>query len=130
MTAPDPDEARAYTTAIIVAYSRPFSGNRDRHGKRDTIDERYVRTLSSPQRAVHDRVVGLRNSTFAHSDASAHDVRVTDTKDGGLVTLSHDPLVPLEKSEVECLLTNMCMFRELNEQLRKDAAAAHLFKRK
>ena len=120
------DDARAYTTAIVVSYSRPFSGNRDRSGERDAIDKKYVEALTKQNRTVHDRIVDLRNKVFAHSDASFHNVQIRDTECGGMTTFSHDPLIPLEKSDVECLLTNIKQFNEINETLRKDAAAAYL----
>lgn len=123
------DEALAFSTAIIVTYSRPFSGNRDRAGMRDPVDERYISALSPTEKDVHDRIISLRNSMFAHSDASAHNVQVTDTTSGGLVTFSQDPLAPLEKMVVECLLANLQKFNEANEELRRDAVARPLGKR-
>lgn len=123
------DEALAFSTAIIVTYGRPFSGNLDRAGKRDPLDERYISALSPTEKDVHDRIVSLRNSMFAHSDASAHNVQVTDTTSGRLVTFSKDALAPLEKMIVECLLANLQKFNEANEELRREAIARHLGKR-
>lgn len=120
------DEARAFTTAIVVTYSRPFSGNRDREGQRDPINANYVAALEQAARELHDRIIDLRNSAFAHSDAKHHDVQIHDTASGGLTTLSRDPLVPLEKTEVEGLLANIKVFMLLNEKLRSDAVAARL----
>jgi hypothetical protein len=122
------DEALAFSTAIIVTYGRPFSGNRDRAGKRDPVDERYINALSPTERDVHDQIIDLRNSMFAHSDASAHNVQVTNTTSGGLVTFSQDRLAPLEKMVVECLLANLQKFNVANEELRRDAVARHLSK--
>lgn len=123
------DEALAFSTAIIVTYSRPFSGNYDRAGRRDPVDDRYISALSPTEKDGHDRIINLRNSLFAHSDASAHNVQVTDTTGGGLVTFSEDRLAPLEKVVVECLLANLQRFNEANEELRKDAVARHLSKK-
>lgn len=120
------DQALAFTTAIIVTYSRPFSGNWNREGKRDPLDDRYTRALSQSEQCVHDRIVNLRNSLFAHSDASAHKVHVSRTTGGGLVAFSQDRLAPLEKAEIECLLDILKKFDVVNEELRKDAAAKHL----
>lgn len=47
------DDARAFTTAIVVTYSRPFSGNRGRDGKKDPIDQRYLISLDPEALAVH-----------------------------------------------------------------------------
>jgi hypothetical protein len=120
------DEALAFSTAIIVTYSRPFSGNLDRAGRRDPVDDRYINALSPTERDVHDQIIDLRNSMFAHSDASVHNVQVTNTTSGGLVTFSQDRLAPLEKMVVECLLSNLQKFNVANEELRRDAVARHL----
>ncbi len=122
-------EALAFSTAIIVTYSRPFSGNRDRARKYDLVDERYISALSPTEKAIHDQIVSLRKSLFAHSDASAHNVQVTNTTSGGLDTFSKDPLAPLEKMVVECLLANLQKFNEANEELRREAIARHLGKK-
>lgn len=122
-------ESLAFSTAIIVTYSRPFSGNRDRARERDPVNERYIKALSPTEKDVHDQIISLRNSTFAHSDASTHNLQVTGNASKGLVTFSKDPLVPLKKEVVECLLANLQKFNEANEELRKDAIARHLSKR-
>lgn len=122
-------EALAFSTAIIVTYSRPFSGNRGRAKKRDPVDERYISALLPTERDVHDQIIDLRNSMFAHSDASAHNVQVTNTTSGGLVTFSQDRLAPLNKMVVECLLANLQKFNVANEELRRDAVAWHLSKK-
>ena len=120
------DDSRAFTTAIVVTYARPFSGNRDREGRRDPVNANYVEALEEKARAIHDRIVELRNTAFAHSDAKHHDVQIHETKGDGLTTFSHDPLVPLEKSEVEALLSNIEVFKALNKKLRTDAIAKRL----
>lgn len=117
------DESRAVSTAIIVTYARPFSGNRDRDNKRDPADQRYVDALDSPNRSIHDRIINLRDKAFAHSDATYHNVKAELTKGGGISTLANDPLIPLERSEVEMLQANIRIFRVINERLRSDANA-------
>lgn len=117
------DESRAVSTAIIVTYARPFSVNRDRNNKRDPVDQRYVDALDSPNRSVHDRIINLRNKAFAHSDAEYHDVKVELTEGGGVSTLANDPLIPLERTEVETLQSNIHIFKVINEELRSDANA-------
>lgn len=118
------DDARAYTTAIIVTYSRPFSGNRTRHKKRDDINSIYLEKLNPQARALHNHIVEQRNVAFAHSDAAQHDVQISETDGGGLTTLSHDPLMPLEMTEVVGLLSNLQVFKAINEKLHMDAVAA------
>ena len=120
------DDARAFTTAIVVTYSRPFSGNRDRYNNRDPADKSYLNGLGSHARAVHDRIVELRNKAFAHSDASYHDVQIRRTDRGGMTTLSRDLIAPLERSDVECLLSNIETFKSVNADLLSHATAKRL----
>lgn len=122
------DEARAFTTAIVVTYSRPFSGNRARDGQRDPIDEEYLQALDRHGCALHERMLELRNTAFAHSDAAFHNVQIGDTERGGITTLSQDPLVPLERRDVEGLVANIEVFRVVNERLLSNALAARLAK--
>jgi hypothetical protein len=117
------DESRAVSTAIIVTYARPFSVNRDRNNKRELADQKYVDALDSPNRTVHDRIINLRNRAFAHSDAEYHNVKVELTEGGGVSTLATDPLIPLERTEVETLQANIHIFKVINDKLRSDANA-------
>lgn len=59
---------KCFETAMVVAYSRPFSSS---HGEvpRLTLDMIGVE-LSDEQKDLHKLVVGLRNQSFAHSDAA------------------------------------------------------------
>lgn len=120
------DEARAFTTAIIVAYSRPFSGNRARGSQRDSISEEYLQALDKQSFALHERIVNLRNKAFAHSDASFHNVQVEPTEGGGITTFSQDLLVPIEREDVEGLLANIEVFRVVNARLLSNAQGARL----
>jgi hypothetical protein len=115
------DEAQAVTTAIVVTYSRPFSGNRDRQNRRDPVDTRYLDVLDESSRAIHGRTVELRNRVFAHSDASFHKVQIESPAHGELETVSEDRLIPLEKADVEVLLSNINIFKQENDRLLRHA---------
>ena len=66
----------ALQTAFVVAYARPFSGNKPSDDVAREIPERFVRKLPPEQRALHDEVVQRRNEEFAHSDPTTADVIV------------------------------------------------------
>ena len=54
---------------LVVAYTRPFSGNRGTTKRRHRLQEGYVPVGG---RALHDRLVLLRNCYFAHTDQAAY----------------------------------------------------------
>ncbi len=77
--APDPADKvlrSALQTAFIVAYARPFSGNKAAEDVLPDIPGQFVRQLTPEQRALHSEVIRRRNEEFAHSDPSAADVSI------------------------------------------------------
>lgn len=120
------DDACAYSTAIIVAYSRPFSGNRTRDDKKDRAHEGLEGALDAEHLEVHLRVLNLRDQLFAHSDASPHNVALENTDGGGLTASSQDRINPLGRTDVETLIENIASFLKVNDGLKRDAIAAHL----
>ena len=66
----------ALTLASVVAYARPFKksngGEADRLIAVDTIPQ-----LSPADSALHDYVIGLRDTEMAHSDTKAHCVSIS-----------------------------------------------------
>jgi hypothetical protein len=77
--------SKALRTALVVAYARPFSGNRGEDGSPDPLPERLLKQLTRQQLAVHSRVLELRDKEFAHSDAANASVRISVDRwpDGG-----------------------------------------------
>jgi len=69
----------AFNTSLVVAYSRPFHKSNDqiRDGKkvrvwlRDAVDS----VIDTPaDKALHNKVIKLRDATFAHSDSAAREI--------------------------------------------------------
>lgn len=52
----------------VVAYARPFSGNRDPSGKSHRLPRQLVPKAHRP---LHDDLLNLRNQLFAHTDFAA-----------------------------------------------------------
>jgi hypothetical protein len=52
----------ALNIALIISYTKPFSGRRD-------LEEQITGVLSEEERKLHGRLKQLRNRSFAHSDA-------------------------------------------------------------
>lgn len=101
---------RALNTALLIAYSRPFTQNdRGRRGAVGTLPEKIVRVFGPGEAAFHKKIVGpggLRNSVYAHSDSESHGLKIRVADVGGMpwaIPTKHDPFAPLPKAKVELL---------------------------
>lgn len=72
----DKQSSKALRTALVVSYSRPFSGNRAGDGTQADLPASFLKSLTKEQRVVHDRILALRNQEFAHSDSERAEVRI------------------------------------------------------
>jgi len=61
----------ALNAAMVVAYCRPFSGNK---GVPD-LPSRFVRNLTPDEKEIHDALMDDRNTVIAHSDSEAWNMR-------------------------------------------------------
>ncbi len=61
----------ALNSAMVVAYSRPFSGNRSI----PDLPNRFIRHLSKDEKEIHTAVLDDRNSVIAHSDGESWSMR-------------------------------------------------------
>lgn len=67
---------RAFNTALVIAYARPFSATKESENARprillgtDVVDA----VLVTDEKVLHNAVITLRNTVFGHSDASAYE---------------------------------------------------------
>lgn len=61
---------QSLTTALVVAYTRPFVTSRGDSTVADkTVPGSLLRVFTSEERAFHDEVIKIRNREVAHSDA-------------------------------------------------------------
>jgi hypothetical protein len=100
----------AFNTSLVVAYSRPFKSNAEiQDGKkvRVRLDATIVHSiLSTPQElAFHDKLIKLRDKTFAHSDSSVREIEGFNY-DGDTVLFYKAVTEPLTRAETQ-LLNNM-----------------------
>lgn len=106
----------AFTTAMIVSYSRPFKTD----GGGVSLPKKLW-PLAGREAALHDKILKLRNTTYAHSDTSLRNVRLAQAKGGVFVVANFRPLA-LSKEEVESLLLlieRVCQnIRERTEEIR------------
>jgi len=85
-----PEHVRqALSLAAVVSYGRPFTVQRDRHGKSEKkrhFGELYMAQITDPKdHDLHNRMMRLRNKFLGHSDAGA--ARIRFPKEPGTATL-------------------------------------------
>lgn len=88
----------AFTTALVAAYSRPFTVTRSG----STLPTRLA-SFNSEQRALHKKVLSLRNTVYAHTEVALHKV-VPVSVNGRAAAVLNTPLLRLSKEEVELLV--------------------------
>lgn len=64
------------TTALVVAYSRPWVYSRGQSVAERTVPASLLRSLTPRQREAHNFLVELRNKEVAHSDADILDLHL------------------------------------------------------
>jgi hypothetical protein len=59
----------AFMSALVIAYARPFTKSRDWPKFPPKLKE-----FDSEENALHDHMIGLRNTVYAHSDSNNYSV--------------------------------------------------------
>jgi hypothetical protein len=104
---------QALNSAMIIAYARPFSGNRGSKTMLPALPESFLTPLAPDERALHKVVMKDRNEVLAHSDHSAWRLRLSVMTSSGhpmLVPLHQDVKAPLDEKHTR-------MFNELAHKL-------------
>jgi hypothetical protein len=73
---PPPPLLMSLTTALVVAYARPWVQSRGSSSADRTAPGSLLRNLTSRQRAVHNYLIEHRNKDIAHSDADIVELHV------------------------------------------------------
>ena len=101
---------QALNCSMIMAYTRPFSGNSGRRGESiPDLPDRFVQMLSDEEQEIHRIVLVDRHKYLAHSDGEAAALepvrfRVSDEIET-LIPLVADRLAPLNEEPTRLLLS-------------------------
>lgn len=88
----------AFTTALVAAYCRPFVETRS-----GSVFPVRLARFAAPERALHDRLRGLRNAVYAHTDVELH--RVQPLRNWRFRYRDRSqPILKLSKEELDCLV--------------------------
>ncbi len=77
----------ALTTALVVAYARPWVYSRGQSVAEKTVPGVLLRCLTAKQRNAHNALVDLRNQEVAHADADILDLHLRLLPDGDAAIL-------------------------------------------
>jgi hypothetical protein len=66
----------ALTTALVVAYARPWVHSRGQSAAERAVPAALLRCLTARQRQAHDYLIELRNREIAHSDGDVVDLHL------------------------------------------------------
>lgn len=61
----------AYVTALVISYCRPFTESRGRL----RFPKKILRVLNDEQKAMHHKLLDLRNNVYAHTDLALRNIR-------------------------------------------------------
>lgn len=96
---------QALNCAMIVAYARPFSGNRGSKTMLPALPQRFLSGLATEELALHKIVIKDRNEVLAHSDHSAWRLRLSVVKSSGrrpmLAPIHQDVRAPLDEKHTQ-----------------------------
>ena len=108
----DPPSAllMALTTALVVAYARPFVNTRgeSKFAER-SVPGSLLRVLTSRQREVHDYLLNMRNREVAHSDAERSEIYLKLYPDGhgAIFRVARSPFRRAELNDIHRIVTKL-----------------------
>lgn len=105
----------AFTTALVMAYMRPFKQTRGR----SSLNSKTLAGFTEEQKALHKRMEFLRDNIYAHTDLPTRGVRPLSIE-GYPTAIEFMPRLRLHKEEVENLQAMIAMVsKAVAEQKRR-----------
>lgn len=108
----DPPSAllMSLTTALVVAYARPFVNSRgeSKFAER-SVPGSLLRVFTSRQRAAHDYLLNVRNREVAHSDADRSEIYLKLYSDGhsAIFRVARAPFLRAELKDIHRIITKL-----------------------
>lgn len=90
----------AHTTTMIVAYSRPFKPGRSNDV---TFPERLLQPYGAQERAMHARLLKLRDKAHAHMDVESYHIRPLDNEH--IKSIDRLPYTHFSAEEIDLFLS-------------------------
>lgn len=100
----------ALTTALVVAYARPFINTRGecKFAER-SVPGSLLKVLTSKQRDAHDYLLNVRNREVAHSDADRSEISLKLYADGhgAIYRAARTPFLRSELKEIQRIIIKL-----------------------
>jgi hypothetical protein len=100
----------ALTTALVVAYARPFVNSRGQSSFAEkSLPGSLLRVLTSKQRDIHDYLVNVRNREVAHSDAERSEIYLKLYPDGhgAILRVARSPFLRAELRSIHRIISKL-----------------------
>ncbi len=95
---------QSLTTALIVAYARPFVLSRgDPHFADRTVPGSLLKVLTPLEQKLHEHLISIRNKEVAHSDADVTEVSL-ELLNGGHGGICMVTRAPFNRTQLRLLL--------------------------
>lgn len=111
---------KCLNTALVISYTRPFSGNKGSADVRKELPAGYLDVLSEEQRHLHEELIEIRNRDQAHSDAGGLDMTVRVSKIGPVplaIPIGRNTIAPLSRENVRQIRELIdCLLGKLSEE--------------
>jgi hypothetical protein len=109
----------AFNTALVISYSRPFHKSNDGLNVRVSLREAMDAILhTEPEQALHQKIIDMRDQTFAHSDAASHEIEGLNY-DGLTVQFYKLAFEPITRKETLLLSTMIRKWIDYLERQRR-----------
>jgi hypothetical protein len=98
------------TTALVVAYARPFVHSRGQSSFAEkTAPGSLLKVLSSTEREAHEYLLRVRNREVAHSDAESSEIylKLHAHGDGAIFRVARSPFLRKELSTIRRMITKL-----------------------
>lgn len=100
----------ALTTALVVAYARPFVNSRgeSKFAER-SVPGSLLRVLTSRQREIHNYLLNVRNREVAHSDADRSEIylQLYPNGHGAIFRAARAPFLRAELKDIHRIITKL-----------------------
>ena len=116
----------AFQTSLVVTYTRQFQDSRGGDSTvPDTLFGRHLRVLDRRQKELHDRLLDLRNTIYAHSDGDEFDVsfekvQIEELDISWVWPESRNPYAPFNESELKEIIEMVDEVRNSISQHREE----------
>lgn len=113
---------QAFNTSLIISYARPFGTNRNFEGQGKSSLKKYVTdVLNEDEIELHNRVIAMRDTTYAHSDARSHLIEGFDYSKYAAIMMLIQPLDKSSTSKLKTMIDKWIKYLEAEKSKLKGA---------